>query len=94
VGFCHISSHVVASRASARRAGYARFRTRVDASIEGFTTRKKNRAGPLYDRADGRFEAQNARIGANRFALAARFATARRASRRSCAEDSRLRFVW
>src|SRR5208282_322918 len=53
---------------------------------------KKLYTGSLRGRVDGPAEAQNARISANRFAPAARSATARGASRRRRARHFRFRF--
>jgi len=78
--------------ARAALANLARLRRLDRVAIGGFTTAKKLCTGRLRGRVDGLTAAQNARISANRFALAARFPAACSSPRRRRERDSRFRF--
>jgi hypothetical protein len=86
--FAKTDFQMFAGRSGRAGARSGRFATRNGAKTGGFTTRKKICAGGRFCRLGGCFEAKNERIGAGRFAPAARLAP--RAQRR--ATPARVRF--
>jgi len=73
--FAKADFQMFANRRARARACGGRFRGADGAKTAGFTTRKKICAGGPFCGVGGRFQPKNERIGAERFAAAARFAT-------------------